>query len=275
MDKIIISDLEIFAYHGVLPEEKILGQKFIVSLELFLDLLEAAKSDRLELTVNYAKICEEVEEYTQKNVYDLIEALANNLAIFLLEKYPIIRKIKVQVKKPWAPVKKPLKFVAVELERGWIKAYIGLGSNMGDKDKNIGDAISLINGTERIKVTAISKSYLTKPVGYTEQEEFVNAVIEVDTLLGPHQLLDVLLAIEKQLKRERVIKWGPRTIDLDILFFDDLIIMDDKLQTPHPRMHERLFAITPLCDIAPFLRHPVLGKSMLELKEKLEKTQSL
>ena len=275
MDKIIVKDLEVFAFHGVLEEEKRLGQKFIVSLELALDFLKAAENDDLELTVNYAGLCDDVQEFLQKNTFDLIETAAHQLAIYILEKYTLLEKIKICIKKPSAPIRKAFGYVAAEVERGWTKAFIGIGSNLGDRYKNIENAISILGSKSTTKVTAISEMYVTKPVGYTNQEDFVNGVLEIKTLLTPYQLLDFLHSIELQLKRERIIHWGPRTIDLDILFYGTLLISEDKLIVPHPRMHERLFVIKPMCDIAPYILHPLLGKRMRELKEELEKTENI
>lgn len=275
MDKIIVKDLEVYAFHGVLPEEKSLGQKFLVSLELTLDFLKAAENDNLEWTVNYAGLCEDVEEFLQKHTFDLIETAAHKLAIFILEKYTLPEKVKVCIKKPSAPIRKTFGYVAAEVERGWTKAYIAIGSNMGDRQKNIKDAISILGSRSSTKVTAISEMYITRPVGYTEQEDFVNGALEIRTLLTPYQLLDFLHSIEMQLKRERTVRWGPRTMDLDILLYGNLILSDERLVIPHPRMHERLFAVKPMCDIAPYVPHPLLGKNMLEIKTELEKTQTL
>lgn len=275
MDKIIVKNLEIYAFHGVLEEEKKLGQKFMVSLELDFDFRKAGEDDKLEWTVNYASLCDDVEEFLQKHTFDLIEAAAHQLAVHILEKYPVLDKIRVCIKKPSAPIRKTFGYVAAEVERSWTKAYIGIGSNLGDKHKNIERAISLLRSGSTTKVTAVSEMYITKPVGYTEQDDFVNGALEIRTLLSPDQLLDFLHSIEAELKRERTIRWGPRTIDLDILFYGNLLISDEKLTLPHPRLHERLFAVQPMCDIAPYLIHPLLGKRMLELKLELENKSDL
>ncbi len=275
MDKIIVKDLEVYAFHGVLEEEKRLGQKFIVTIELSLDFHKAAENDDLEYTVNYASLCEDVEEFLKKQSFDLIETAAYRLGIFILEKYTLPEKVKVCIKKPSAPIRKTFGYVAAEAECEWTKAYIGLGSNLGDKYKNIEDAIFILGSKGTTKVTAVSEMYVTKPVGYTEQDDFVNCAVEVKTLLTPYRLLEFLNSIEAKLKRERIIQWGPRTIDLDILFYDSLVLSENRLVIPHPRMHERLFVIKPLCDIAPYILHPILGKRMLELKGELEIIQTL
>lgn len=154
------------------------------------------------------------------------------------------------------------------------KAFIGLGSNIGNREGYLNEALRLLNG-ERSKVARVSGFYSTKPVGYTAQEDFLNCAAELQTSLAPQELLRFLQTIENRLKRVRTIKWGPRTIDLDILLFDDLIIMDEALVIPHPRMHERLFVLAPLSEIAPYVIHPVLKQPIIKLKDELAKFQSL
>ncbi len=158
--------------------------------------------------------------------------------------------------------------------RRWRKAYIGLGSNIGDREGHLNNALQLLNDRQS-KVVRVSGFYSTKPVGYTAQEDFLNCVAEINTLLTPPELLRFLQSIENRLKRERIIKWGPRTIDLDILLYDDTIIEEETLIIPHPRMHERLFVLVPLSEIAPNTIHPVLHKRVIDLKEELAQFQSL
>lgn len=159
-------------------------------------------------------------------------------------------------------------------ERCWHTAYIGLGSNIGNREGYLNEALRLLN-SQQSKVIRVSGFYTTKPVGYTAQEDFLNCAAELKTLLIPRQLLQFLQTIENRLKRKRTIKWGPRTIDLDILLYDDVIISDEILIIPHPRMHERLFVLVPLSEIAPYIIHPVLKQPINELREGLAKFQSL
>jgi dihydroneopterin aldolase/2-amino-4-hydroxy-6-hydroxymethyldihydropteridine diphosphokinase len=156
----------------------------------------------------------------------------------------------------------------------WHIVYIGLGSNIGNRESYLNDALQLLNN-DLSKVTRVSSFYSTKPVGYTAQEDFLNCAAELKTLLTPPDLLRFLQDIETRLKRKRIIKWGPRTIDLDILLYDDAIVMEETLVIPHPRMHERLFVLVPLSEIAPCIVHPLLGQSIIELKEQLAAIQSL
>jgi len=267
LDRIRVKDLEIYSYHGVNIQEKEMGQRFILSIDIFLDLRRAGKSDNLLDTVNYAQLCYDVENEFNREKLDLIETAAEKVAAYVLKNYKPVEKIIVEIKKPWAPIGKPLEYASVKIERGWHTAYIAVGSNLGDKHKNIRDAIDIINASSECCVTKISSLYETKPVGFVEQDDFLNGAFEIRTLMTPHELMDKLLETEKLLKRERIIHWGPRTIDLDIIFYDDLIIWDEKVILPHPRMEERLFVLKPMCDIAPYLIHPVLKKRVVDLYE--------
>jgi len=271
MDKIYIKDLEIFANHGYFQEEKKLGQKFILSFELDLDLSGAGEEDNLDKTVHYGILCEEIEKEFTKTSYDLIEKAAEEIVNFILLKYETVDKVKLKLKKPWAPVRKHLDYVAIEIERQWHKAYIAIGSNLGDKEKNIKEALEIISNSKHTKINKIAKYYNTEPVGYTDQGEFLNTAIEIKTLLNPKNLMKFLLEVEKSLKRERIIKWGPRTLDLDVIFYDDLISSDEEIIIPHPRMEERLFVLNPLCDIAPYKLHPILNKRIIDIRDSILK----
>lgn len=271
MDKIVIKDFEVFANHGVFEEEKNLGQKFILSIELNLDLRKAAINGDLDETINYGELCIKVEKEFTRKKYDLIETAAENIAEFILLEYDKVRSVKVLLKKPWAPIGRPVKYAAVEIERSWHTVYVGMGSNMGNKEKNLKDAIKLIDDSNESKVIKTSKFYVTAPVGYVDQDDFLNCAIEVETILSPQEFMNVLLKFEKDLKRERLIHWGPRTIDLDILLYDDIVTSHESYVIPHPRMTERLFVLEPLCDIAPYVIHPLLNKRIADIKAEITK----
>ncbi len=150
-----------------------------------------------------------------------------------------------------------------------VTAYIGLGSNMGDREGYLRDALKLLDDRPGVSVVAVSRFHETEPVGYTEQEKFINGVAKVATTLTAHKLLAVCLGIEAVLGRVRTITWGPRTIDLDILLYGEEVICTDDLKVPHPLMHEREFVLVPLCEVAPDAYHPVLKKTARELLETL------
>lgn len=270
MDKVYLKDIEIFANHGVFQEEKVLGQKFILSLELSLDFKECARTGDLTKSVHYGELCHKVEKLFQSESIDLIETVVDKIARFILDTYEIVHEVKVKLKKPWAPIGRHLDYAAVETTMERHKAYIALGSNMGDKVKYLKDAIKEINTVEMTKVTQEATILETEPWGYTEQDTFANTVIEVITYLTPAELMKELLEIELKLNRVREIKWGPRTIDLDIILYDNIVSNDEYVIIPHPRMHQRDFVLKPLNEIAPYALHPLKGKRIFELVEELE-----
>ncbi len=129
------------------------------------------------------------------------------------------------------------------------KAYLGLGTNMGDRETYLSSAVNLLDNYENITVTNKSKIYETKAWGYIDQADFLNMCIEIKTSLNEYELLKVCQEVELKLNRERIIRWGPRTIDVDILFFNDVILNNEDLYIPHPRISERAFVLIPLMDI--------------------------
>ncbi|HCY7593205.1 TPA: 2-amino-4-hydroxy-6-hydroxymethyldihydropteridine diphosphokinase [Staphylococcus aureus] len=145
-----------------------------------------------------------------------------------------------------------------------IQAYLGLGSNIGDRESQLNDAIKILNEYDGINVSNISPIYETAPVGYTEQPNFLNLCVEIQTTLTVLQLLECCLKIEECLHRVRKERWGPRTLDVDILLYGEEMIDLPKLSVPHPRMNERAFVLIPLNDIAANVIEP---RSKLKVKD--------
>lgn len=152
-----------------------------------------------------------------------------------------------------------------------ITAYIGIGSNVGDREANCRMAVELLR--EAGTVAVVSSFYETGPVGNTDQRDFINAVAAVETCLSPGGLLAACRAIEDRMGRERSMRWGPRTIDLDILLYGSEAFDLPELTVPHPHMAERLFALLPLAEIAPSAVHPLLGKTMRQLAADVKEPQ--
>lgn len=270
MDKIYINNLEFIAYHGVFPEEKKLGQKFLVSAEMTTSTREAGKTGNLKKSTHYGLVANDIGEiFTGKSI-DLIETCAEDIAEMILSKYPLISEVKVTVKKPWAPLQMHFENVAVEITRKRHTVYLSIGSNMGDKKQNLLTAIEKIKELKNTSVGKVSTIVETEPFGVKEQDDFFNACLEVKTLLCPHELLEKLLGIEEEMGRKRIKKWGPRIIDIDILLFDKEVIEDDDLAVPHPWMCDRSFVLDPLCEIAPNVVHPLERKSIFNLKRALD-----
>lgn len=145
--------------------------------------------------------------------------------------------------------------------------FIGIGSNLGSAKENCQQGINSLKETKKIDIIQCSSFYKTEPVGMQEQNWFINCVVEAKTLLSPENLLFLLKELESKMGRVQTIKWGPRVIDFDILFFDNKIIDTLYLKIPHPLNHKRRFVLEPMGEIAPDLVHPVLNKSIKELKK--------
>lgn len=143
-------------------------------------------------------------------------------------------------------------------------AYISIGSNIEDRLTHLREAVSALHSNSAIEVLVISSIYETAPVGYTDQADFLNLVLQVETDLESDDLLEACQSVENELGRVRDIRWGPRTVDLDILLFNKDSVKTDNLQIPHPRMHERGFVLIPLLEIAPEIMHPDTEKLYAE-----------
>ena len=270
MDEIRIDNLEVYAGPGVFEEENRNGQLFFVSAVLYTDVREAGLKDDLTLSTHYGEVSHLIHDYLREHTYKLLEAATEQLAEEILLSFPFICALSLEIKKPQAPIGLPFESVSVKIHRGWKKAYLSIGSNMGDKQKYLEEAIDKLGSASRIRKVKVSDFLVTKPYGGVEQDDFLNAALEIETLYTPMELLRFLQKTELEAGRERKIHWGPRTLDLDILFYENVISDSKELMIPHPDMQNREFVLKPLAELCPYYVHPLLGKSVGQMLNELK-----
>lgn len=268
-DYIKITNLEIYAYHGVLAEEKQKGQVFFVNLKLYMPLRKPGISDALADAVNYDEVCSLVVDVFTKEIYDLIEKAAEKTIEALLNAFPALEAVELELHKPDAPITCAPEDVSVNIYREWHKVYLSIGSNHENSLGYLDEACKQIEASPYIRGLRKSSIIQTKPYGPVEQPDFQNGCVAFETYMEPEELLGFLNQIEVDLKRERVLRWGPRTIDLDILFYDDLVYNSEILTIPHIDMQNRMFVLEPLFELCPYFRHPILGKSVEQMLAEL------
>lgn len=269
VDQIIIENLQVYAYHGVYREENEKGQNFYISAVLETDTRQAGILDDLGLSTNYGEVCMFLNSFVKEHTYKLIETVAERTAEALLLRFPLVGRVTLEIRKPEAPVKLPFESVSVKITRRWHRTYLSCGSNMGDRRAHLDGAVKALRDDDRCRVIRVSDWIVTAPYGDVQQDDFLNGAIALDTLYTPGMLLEKLHEIEYAHGRERKIHWGPRTLDLDILLYEDRILYTEELVIPHEDMHNRYFVLKPLVQIAPYERHPVLNCSVRRMYEEL------
>ena len=267
-DEIRLTGLTIRGHHGVFDFEKRDGQDFVVDVVLRGDLSRPAATDDLADTIDYGALADDLAAIVAGKSYDLIESLAGALADRCLAS---CAEVEVTVRKPQAPIAHAFTDVAVTVRRTrspaqW-RAVIALGANLGDALATLQDAAHALDLHPRIDVVLGSSVYATAPVGGIDQPDFHNAAVLVDTTLPPHQLLAVCQGIEVGAGRTRDVRWGPRTLDLDLVHMGatagavhepgaessaaEVRLADPVLTLPHPRAGERAFVLAPWADLQP------------------------
>ena len=272
-DFIKVTNLKVFAYHGVLEEEKKNGQDFYLNAKVYLNLRKAGLSDALEDTVNYDLIVICLTEVFAKEQFDTIEAAAEYTVQQIMEQFPSIEAVELEVRKPHAPLTYVPEDISVTIYREWHMVYLSFGSNIGDKEGYINEAMHMLNGSKSIRGIRRSDLFVTKPYGPVKQDDFLNGCLEMETVMDPEELVDYIHEIEDYFERDRSIHWGPRPIDLDIVFYDDCVYNSKRLTIPHADMENRLFVLDPLSQLCPGKRHPVWGKTVAQLREELKKNE--
>lgn len=265
MDEIRIEGLEVYAYHGVFPEENKNGQHFYLNAVLYTDTRKAGKSDELSDSTHYGLVCEEMARAMKEQCFHLLERAAEYVAERVLRTFPLVWEIELEICKPEAPIALPFSNVSVKIRRGWHVVYLGLGSNLGDSEGYLRDALQKLSALKEIRRIKSSSLICTKPYGVLDQPDFLNGAAVLETLLTPIELMDYLHELEEEAGRVRKERWGARTLDLDILFYDNEIIDSEQLTIPHADMANRKFVLKPLAELNPCLRHPLTGKTVREM----------
>lgn len=268
-DFIEVKNMKVFAHHGVFEREKIVGQDFYLNAKVYLDTRKAGLTDKLEDTVNYDLICTYLKEVFAEKQFDTIEAAAEYTLQEIIVNFPMVEAMELEVRKPHAPVKYAPQDISVTIYREWHTVYLSFGSNVGDPETNINESIILLKTPYAIRNLRSSELFVSKPYGPVEQKDFVNGCLELETYMNPEELLAFIHEIEDYFERDRSIHWGPRPIDLDIVFWDDDIYNSKTLTIPHVDMENRMFVLEPLSQLCPNHRHPVWGKTVAQLKQEL------
>ncbi len=265
MDRILIDDLRVLTVIGALPHEREAAQPLRIDLSIGVDLHEAGQTDDLGATVHYGLVAERVMAAAEASKHVLLERLAAEVADIVLS-FDRVEVVEVLVTKLRPPVALSVGTTAVRMIRTRAEAVsiqpgsrassheaiIALGSNLGDREGFLRHAIRQLGSMVAGSVVAVSDVYETDPVGGPdEQGAYLNMVLKVETSLDPYALLRLCHRVEASAQRERSVRWGPRTLDIDLLFYDDARIDSHALTVPHPRIGERRFVLAPLSDVAP------------------------
>lgn len=265
MFKIIIKNLNLFGYHGVRECEKKDGQNFCFNIEILLNKNSFLNGDDLENTINYSEVIRLVKKINSSNKFNLLETFSQTIAEDIMKMSPLVEKVTVKIEKTSPPIKENLESVGVEyvlngkresknkFKKVETDVYLSLGSNVGDRENNLRKAVDLISSNPNINVVKVSSIYETEPMYFKDQDYFYNIILQARVCgeLTPFEIIGFLKGIEYGFGRRTRNKCGPRIIDIDLLYYGEMVIESDFLTIPHPRIEERKFVLVPLSEIAP------------------------
>lgn len=263
MDQVRIENLEVYAYHGGTRQEKERGQVFLISAILHLDLRLAGMTDQLKHTADYGKVCSFIAKFMRSRTYRLIETVAERLAEEILLTFPNIEEVELEIRKKDAPIQIPFGAIGVHICRKWHTAYLSFSSNYGDRESYINQGIVMLKEQKGCRVEQYSRVFISG----SSENTYYSGALKLRTLCTPLELQNLLTGIEERTGRIPNDYRAPRTLDLDILFYDDVIIEKEELAIPHPDLENREYVLAPLEQIAGFFRHPATGKSVRRMLE--------
>lgn len=252
-DRIVVTGIRGHGRHGVFDHERRDGQEFAVDVELEVGTTAAARSDDLADTVDYGQVAIAVHALIVGEPVDLVETLAERIADACLA-FGGVHAVTVTVHKPSAPIPVPFDDVQLRIRRTAPvrrPVALALGSNLGDSATVLQAAVDDLAALPGLRLGAVSAVYRTAPVGGPEQPDYLNAVVVGETTLDPLALLTATQGVERAHHRVRDVRWGPRTLDVDVLALGDEVVDEPTLQVPHPRAHERAFVLVPWTDADP------------------------
>lgn len=268
-DWINIRNLRIHGYHGVFDEEKTAGQEFQFDIDCAIDTSIPAQTDDYKKTVCYGALCGLVREICTQQPFRLVETLANKIADDILGRYDLITHIVVKVRKTAAPIDAVYDFVGVTVDKKRRRRIgLSLGSNLGEKTSYLRTALAHLATEQDLELDQVSSFYRTAPWGNTAQDWFVNVCVTGWTTKAPEDLLKSVKRIELLMGRIPNERWGPRIIDIDLLFMDDIEVNQPSLTLPHPELFNRPFVLVPLAEITP--ERSVGGRNIGEAADALK-----
>lgn len=249
-DKVFVSNLCILGRHGVFDEERALGQRFFLDIEVTIDARPASENDNYKKAICYGTLCKIAQEVSDAGPYRLIETFGERVIDAILTRFKTVKAAKVTIRKPGAPIDANFDTVGVTLTRPRMQEVgFSLGSNVGEKSSQIRAALAFLEAVPGIEITQISSFYKTAPWGKEDQDWFVNACATGRTSLMPHEVLRAAKEIEVQLGRTPGERWGPRLIDIDLLYLGEEEVRSVALSLPHPELLNRAFVVVPLAEI--------------------------
>ncbi|GAD10986.1 bifunctional folate synthesis protein [includes: dihydroneopterinaldolase] [Gluconobacter frateurii NBRC 103465] len=271
LTSVFVRDLCLFGYHGVLPEENRIGQRFIIDIEIRADLSGAIAEDDYRQAVCYGTLCDIAAESVAGKPMGLIEALAGRIADDILERLEGVEVVLVTVHKPSAPVPYPVSETATTVTRHRIhEVAFSLGANLGEREATLNAALDRLSMENGLDITDVSSFYDSAPWGGIDQPSFVNLCATGRTTLTPHALLRVCKVIEGDLGRIPGTRWGARAVDIDVLYYGERSLSDRILTVPHRHLFDRAFVLEPLAEIA--AGHVIGGRRVADALAVLPRT---
>ncbi|QHI96118.1 2-amino-4-hydroxy-6-hydroxymethyldihydropteridine diphosphokinase [Aristophania vespae] len=272
LTRVSVRDLCLFAHHGVLEEEKRLGQRFFINIDALVNIDPAIKDDDYHQAVCYAGLCDIASEITRGSSFNLIETLADRIASAILERYSQVVETHIEIRKPSAPLPYTVSEAAIKITKKRHEVVgLSLGANLGPREATLKAAIDMLARAEGLQIDRVSGLYDSAPWGVEDQPPFINLCLLGQTSLRPMALLRLCKEIELLLGRIPGRHWGERALDIDLLFYGEMQIDNPVLTLPHPRIFERAFVLEPLYELDPTFT--ISGRNISEALAQLARTE--